>query len=388
MSASASRPLRVLFVNTGIMGHGSVARLFRDSVPGDAGIQAVHVDLAAELTVRERAVRRLLTLGPRPGTLAGARTAARFRHELDAGLRAAHRIRRLERAGESFDVIHFHTQAAAWGSLRRMRATPAIVSIDATQRLLSLNLPAGTARRDYVLGAARDRRVFRAAAAVVATSRWAADDVARDLPECASRLRVMPYPVALDDFGRGWSEERRARPPADPVRVLYIGGLFELKGGPELLAAWGASGLAGRAALTLVTDSRAVDPAALPPGVSLRRGVRAYTPEWRALWREADVFAMPTRVDAFGMVFQEAAAAGLPAIGTTVNAVPELVADGETGVLVPPGDVGALVEALRRLVESAGTRHRMGAEARRRVEAGGSVASYGARLVELIHEVA
>ena len=48
---------------------------------------------------------------------------------------------------------------------------------------------------------------------------------------------------------------------------------------------------------------------------------------------------MPTRNEAFGLVFQEAAAAGLPAIGTRLNAIPEIVADGETGILVHPGHV-------------------------------------------------
>jgi glycosyltransferase involved in cell wall biosynthesis len=238
-----------------------------------------------------------------------------------------------------------------------------------------------------VAGAERDRRVFRAAAAVVATSRWAADDVARDLGS-ADRVRVMPYPVTLHGFDAEWIDERRARPVTRPVRILYVGGLFAVKGGPELLAAWRAAKLGDRAALTVVTDSSAVDEGALPDGVTLRRGVRAHTPEWLALWREADVFAMPTRVDAFGIVFQEAGAAGLPSIGTTVNAVPELVADGETGLLVPPGDVPALAVALKRLVESPETRYRMGMAARRRVEAVGSVADYGRRLAELIREVA
>ena len=117
-------PLRVLFVNTGILGHRSVARLLRDAITVDAGIEATHLDLSAELTAGERVMRRLLTLGPRPGTAAGGMTVARFRHELDAGLRAARRIAALERRGTRFDVVHFHTQAAAWGSLRRMRRTP------------------------------------------------------------------------------------------------------------------------------------------------------------------------------------------------------------------------------------------------------------------------
>jgi hypothetical protein len=230
-------PLRVLFVNTGILGHRSVAHVIDAAVRGQPGIEAVRMDLAAGLSTRERVVRRLLTLGPRPATAAGALTAARFRHELNAGLTAARRIRALERRGERFDVIHFHTQAAAWASLGRMRRIPSIVSIDVTQRLAMGELPPGPARRDYAPNAAWDRRVFRAAAAIVATSRWAADDLASDQPECADRVRVMPYPVPLEGFDAGWIEERRARAGSLQVRVLFGGGEVGAKGRGGLLAA-------------------------------------------------------------------------------------------------------------------------------------------------------
>ncbi|HEX6748134.1 MAG TPA: glycosyltransferase family 4 protein [Longimicrobium sp.] len=380
-------PLRVLFVNTGILGHRSVARLIRQAIAVDPSIAAEHLDLSAGLTTGERIARRLRTLGPRPGGVAGALTMARYRHEMDAGVRAARRIAALERAGRAFDVVHFHTQAAAWASLGRMRRTPSIVSIDITQRLASLEAPPGLARRDYAPGAARDRRVFRAAAAIVATSRWAADDLISDLPDAAAKVRVMPYPVPLDGFGAGWAEERRARQKSRPVSVLFVGGDFARKGGAELLAAWRAGDFASRARLIVVTEAE-IGEGALPPGVEVRRGVRAYTPEWFALWRQADVFAMPTRGEAFGMVYQEAAAAGLPSIGTAINAIPEIVADGETGILVPPGDIGALKDALARLVSSPETRGEMGIAARRRIEAAGSITTYGERLARLIHEAA
>jgi glycosyltransferase involved in cell wall biosynthesis len=97
---------------------------------------------------------------------------------------------------------------------------------------------------------------------------------------------------------------------------------------------------------------------------------------------------MPSRDEAFGMVFQEAAAAGLPAVGTALNAIPEIVADGETGLLVPPGDVAALARGLDALVGSPALRARMGAAARRRIERGGSLAAYGGALADLVRRVA
>jgi starch synthase len=87
-------------------------------------------------------------------------------------------------------------------------------------------------------------------------------------------------------------------------------------------------------------------------------------------------------------VFQEAAAAGIPAVGTRLNAVPEIVAHGETGLLVPPGDVAALAGALRTLVASAELRRAMGSAARARMERIASPQRYAERLGELLFAAA
>jgi glycosyltransferase involved in cell wall biosynthesis len=171
------------------------------------------------------------------------------------------------------------------------------------------------------------------------------------------------------------------------VRLLFIGGDFPRKGGPELLDAWSQAGFAGSACLELVTNWPLPE-RELPAGVRLVKNVSAYTPAWRQLWREADVFVMPTRSEAFGMVYQEAAAAGLPCIATRINAIPEIVAHGETGLLVDPGDTSGLMQALRTLVASAELRRRMGAAARARMHALSSPDAYAAKLVALIRSAA
>jgi glycosyltransferase involved in cell wall biosynthesis len=193
----------------------------------------------------------------------------------------------------------------------------------------------------------------------------------------------MPYPVPLDAFDAGWVDQRAARSPERPVRVLFVGGDWVRKGGPQLLEAWRACGFAECAALDVVSDSPLVSP--LDAGnLSVHRGVRAYTPTWFELWRHADVFAMPTRGEAFGMVFQEAAAAGLPAIGTRINAIPEIVQHGSTGLLVSPDDPRTLADALRRLVDDAALRARLGGAARARIEQIASFDRYAARLGALL----
>ena len=74
-----------------------------------------------------------------------------------------------------------------------------------------------------------------------------------------------------------------------------------------------------------------------------------------------DLFASPSGYESFGLTFLEAWAAGLPVIGCRAGAVPALVEDGHDGLLVPPGDVGSLARAVRRLLDDAGLRARLAA---------------------------
>jgi glycosyltransferase involved in cell wall biosynthesis len=73
-----------------------------------------------------------------------------------------------------------------------------------------------------------------------------------------------------------------------------------------------------------------------------------------------DVFALPTHREALGTVFIEAAAMGVPVIGTDVGGVPETMLAGETGLLVPPRDPAALAAALETLLADPALRRRMG----------------------------
>ena len=117
--------------------------------------------------------------------------------------------------------------------------------------------------------------------------------------------------------------------------MLFVGGDFARKGGRDLIAAWRAGGFARIADLDIVTDDPAVP--AGHAGLRVLRGVASYSNEWAEAWRRADLFVMPTTQDAFGLVFQEAAAAGVARIGTRVNAVPEMIADSVVG---PSRDAG------------------------------------------------
>jgi len=82
----------------------------------------------------------------------------------------------------------------------------------------------------------------------------------------------------------------------------------------------------------------------------------------------ADIAVVPSMFEGFGLPAAEAMACEVPVIAFAAGALPELVADGETGILVPPADVAKLAAAIRKLVEDKELRLRMAKAARKRVE--------------------
>lgn len=102
----------------------------------------------------------------------------------------------------------------------------------------------------------------------------------------------------------------------------------------------------------------------LESGAVLFTGIRRDVPR---LMAAADVFVMSSLWEGLGLVFLEAMATRLPVLSTDVSAIPEVVLQGETGVLVPPGQVAPLASAMQALANSAPLRERMGQAGERRV---------------------
>jgi alpha-maltose-1-phosphate synthase len=86
------------------------------------------------------------------------------------------------------------------------------------------------------------------------------------------------------------------------------------------------------------------------------------------LYSHAACFACPSVYEPFGLINLEAMACGTPVVASAVGGIPEVVVDGETGLLVPPGDPGILAAALGRLLADPARGARLGTAGRRRVE--------------------
>jgi glycosyltransferase involved in cell wall biosynthesis len=141
----------------------------------------------------------------------------------------------------------------------------------------------------------------------------------------------------------------------DTHNILFVGTDWIRKGGPDLLAAFRqVRQKHEQAVLTIVGCSPEID----EPGVNVIGRVPPET--LHRYFNEARIFALPTVHEAFGVVFVEALHFGLPIIGTTVGAVPEMVEDGVNGFVVQPGKAEAISTALDKLLGDDELARRMG----------------------------
>ena len=254
------------------------------------------------------------------------------------------------------DGIFIHTTTLASLSVDYFYRKPTILSTDGTP------LNKRDMRREYGLkgdgtvraGAKRlmHRKVFAAAAGLVAWSNWTKQSFVDDYGCREEDVVVIPPGINLDEFSIG---DRAHELP----RILFVGGDFERKGGDLLLDVFRRR-LRGRAELILVTRGNVAN----EPGVQVHRNMQVNSPELRELYRTSDLFALPTRADCFSLVCMEALAAGLPTISTRVGGIPDLISEGETGHLLKSGDSDGLGDALESLVMDPARRSAMSEKSR------------------------
>ena len=185
----------------------------------------------------------------------------------------------------------------------------------------------------------------------------------------AERIRVIPAAIDLSEF---IGLPVRA-PSGKARRVLFVGRLDTAqKGLEELVRAMAMLPRTLNASVTLVGE----DWGSLAPTLTLAKSlgigdrVRALGAVSRAVllqeFAAADVFVLPSRFDSFPVVVVEAMAAGLPVVATRVGGLPEMIEEGRSGLLVPPGSPSELADALRMVLTDASVRARFSTEGRLR----------------------
>jgi glycosyltransferase involved in cell wall biosynthesis len=298
---------------------------------------------------------------------------AAFPEPLTFSLRA---WRALSRRRHDFDLVH-DNQSLAWGLLgiERRAGIPVMATLHhpvTVDRELDLS-HATTLRRKVSLRRfysflRMQKKVAPQLRRIVTVSESSKRDIAEQMGVPAGNMAVVPVGVDHEGF-RPMPEIARV-----PGRLMTTASAdVPLKGLRHLLEAVAKLRTERDVELTVIGKPR--DESGAPrlirelgiedavhfvSGVTQERIVELYA--------EAQVACVPSLYEGFSLPAIEAMACGVPVVGTTAGAIPEVVGDkGDTALLVPPADAGALAGAIARLLDDAALRERVGAAGRARV---------------------
>lgn len=285
------------------------------------------------------------------------------------------------RISEPFDVVHVHCLP-----VRFLGPTPPVVVSDSAGTYWYWTAARGMEGHKVERLLRRERRCARALAYLHPSAR----------PDAASRS------LLFVDAGRSLQERVGVDPTATlrcppgvpaPVgppggtgtRLLFVARDFRTKGGDLALEV--LSGIRKRHPDVVLVVAGSPDP---DPGLDGVQWLGPKTREelYRDVYPNADVFVYPTRFDCAPLVVMEALAHGIPVVAPRAFAIPELVADGVSGLLHEPGDVAGATAAVEALLDDPPRRLAMGDAARADYRARFSVEQRNRILADVYREVA
>lgn len=255
------------------------------------------------------------------------------------------------------------------------------------------NLLEGYVRRPTAryrdLGMRQERRALERADVVVLPSRWAMDTAVTECGAERSRLRQILWGANLavepsdEDVARMIDARARRR----SCHLVFIGREWHRKGGDLVLAA--VRDLHARGLDPALTIIGTTPPEPLPPGTRVIQFLDKNAAEGARTFNElmaaADLLFVPSRAEAYGQVFCEAAAFGLPVISSRVGGIPSIVLDGVTGRLLDlPATAAVTADTVADLVNDRDTIASMGAAARRHYLAELNWRVFGERLASAL----
>ncbi len=298
------------------------------------------------------------------------------------------------------DLVHSHTWYAnlAGYLAAQLYGIPHVMTVHSLEPLRPWK--AEQLGGGYALSSWCERTAVESADAVIAVSDGMRDDVLAAYPAVsAARVRVIRNGIDTAEYSPDPGTDVLERYGVDPGRpsVVFVGRVTRQKGLPVLLRA--ATGL-DPAAQLVVCAGQADTPELASEVGELVRELRASRTgvtwisgmlakrEVVQLLTHATVFACPSLYEPLGIVNLEAMACGTAVVGSRVGGIPEVVADGETGLLVPPGDPAALAGAINVLVGDRRRAAEMGRRGRARAEAEFGWASIAAQTAALYAELA
>jgi len=314
------------------------------------GRSVVALSVASALTKRGHQVDLLVPAGRRLHPFWAS--SIRVRHVQD------NRIPGCTRAGRPYDACLVNH----WSVADRVSDVPIVYQLHEIESLREERT--GQTNRQAV---EMQACLLRQASAVLVASRWMRAWMLDRYVLESERVRIAPHGIDATVFKPYGRDEARRMLGVDKKRrvILYVGPVEIRKGLSTLMAAferinhddaqlWIAGGVPANAA----SFDRAVSDALIgwagQPGLSHRVRLLGATP-WLELplyYSAADLVALPSLMEPFGLPTLETIACGTPVVGSSIDGFRELIRPEKDGLLVPPGDAAALAKAIHTVLEN------------------------------------
>lgn len=277
------------------------------------------------------------------------------------------------------DVVHSHTWYANFaGHLAKLLyGIPHVATVHSLEPLRPWK--AEQLGGGYRVSSFAEKTALEAADGLIAVSSAVAADILRVYPTIpAERVHVIHNGVDPDDYQPGGDKAVLARYGVDATRpvVLFVGRITRQKGLHVLLEAAPKLPAGVQVVLRAGSADTPEIKAEVDAGVAAARAAgrdvvwiteNLTRAELTGLIGAATVFCCPSVYEPFGLVNVEAMACAVPVVAAAVGGIPEVVVDGETGLLVAPESVDELAAALTRVLEDAPLARKMGDAGRQRV---------------------
>lgn len=254
--------------------------------------------------------------------------------------------RQMERAlaGKRFDLI----LATSTIPIARLKTSvPIVVWVDAVFESMMGYYDYYT-QSNLLIAHRQEEAAMSRASLIAYASDWAATSARKHYSRYEEKIRVVPFGANLLK-----TEQRRQRRRSDPARLLFVGVDWVRKGGPVALEATALLSRRGVPAVLEIVGCEPEEARNVPHAVVhgfLSKRKAGDVRKMRELFEGSQLFFLPTRAEAAGIVFAEACAFSLPIVASATGGVTTYVRDEQNGVVLPPdaeaADYAASIESI------------------------------------------
>jgi len=278
------------------------------------------------------------------------------------------RIHEFEKRGVIFDAAYFFQHTICFGLVSFRNRVPYVIAMDNTPMFCAKNelWYANPYFNPKTLGAKAKhmmtRSVYKNAFHLLPISTKVRDSLIDDYHVSPEKITVVPPGIDINRFS--FIDRNILNRSDKPFNIVFTGADFIRKGG-DILVSVASQPEFQDAQFTFITKSFCGPEM---KNMVVHDNISTNSHHMVELLQDADIFVLPTRADTFSIASLEAMATGLPVITVAVGGISDIVKHGETGFLIPQGDIQSLVEHIRILRNDSRLRYLMGLKSRKRVE--------------------